>query len=73
MMNESVIKIKLWGVIGVIITVLAFFFVTGLAMESRVTRCETTINYIVTNIDEIKGLIKEVRNDQLRRERRDSK
>jgi len=72
-MNDTVVKVKLWCIMGLICAVLGFFFITGLTMESRVTKCETTISYLVTNIDEIKGLIKEVRNDQIRRERRDSK
>lgn len=72
-MDDTVVRVKLWGIIVVVALILGFFFASGLSMENRVTKCETTISYIVTGMDEIKGLIKDVRNDQIRRERRETK
>jgi hypothetical protein len=73
LMDDTVVKVKLWGIIIVITGILGFFFATGLSMESRVTKCETTISYIVGGMEEIKGLIKEVRQDQIRREKRENR
>jgi len=68
-MNDTIVKIKLWGVIGLFAAILAYFFVSGMGMESRVTKCETSISYIVSSLEEMKGMIKEIRQDQIRRER----
>ena len=68
-MNDTIVKIKMWGVISIIAVILGYFFITGMGMESRVTKCETSISYIMSSLEEMKGLIKEIRQDQIRRER----
>lgn len=72
-MNDTTIKIKIWGVISVIAVILGYFFVSGMGMESRVTKCETSISYIVSSIEEIKGLVRDVRQDQIRRSQMENK
>lgn len=73
MSNETVIRVQVWGIIVAVLAVLGFFFVSGVTMEGRVTKCETSISYIVNGMDEMKGLMKEIRNDQIRRQQRENR
>lgn len=41
--------------------------------EARLTKTETCLQYISSDISEIKALTQEIRKDQVRRERRDSR
>ena len=65
--GESTITVKWWAVLIVISSVLGFFFIATLNHEGRLTKVETTFTYITSGLDEVKSLVKEVREDQIRR------
>lgn len=65
--GESTITVKWWAVLAVILSVLGFFFIATLNHEGRITKIETTFSYITSALDEVKGLTKEIREDQIRR------
>ncbi len=72
-MSTTEVRFSLWFVLMVIFVILGFFFITGISMEGRVAKCETSISYIVSNIEEVKVLVKDIRQDQIRRQEKEVK
>ena len=71
-MEETTVKVKLWGMVLLVVAALGFLYISSTAMESRITRNETSITYIVSSITEVKDLVKEIRQDQIRRGRKEN-
>lgn len=70
-MEETTVKVKLWGMVLLVVAALGFLYISSTAMESRITRNETSITYIVSSMTEVKDLVKEIRQDQVRRYKRE--
>lgn len=64
-LGETTITVKWWSVLMVIILALGFFFTAFINHETRITRTEEACK----SITEIKVLVKEIREDQIRRYR----
>jgi hypothetical protein len=69
-MPETIIKVKIWGVILVLCGLIGYLFICSTALESRITKIETAFTYIVTSLNKVEKVVTEVRDDQLRRERK---
>ena len=65
--GESTITVKWWAVLTVIIAVFGFFFISMLNHEGRLTKVETQFSYITDALTDLKGVTKEIRDDQVRR------
>jgi len=52
--GESSLKVQWWQVILLFIAALSFIFVTLISHESRITKTETSQEYIAKSIEEIK-------------------
>lgn len=57
--KDSVLKVQWWQVILVFITMSGFIFSWLITHENRITKTETSTEYIIKNIDEMKILLKE--------------
>ena len=71
-MEETTVKVKLWGMVLLVVAALGFLYISSTAMESRITRNETSITYIISSITEVKDLVKEIRQDQISRHKREN-
>ena len=71
-MEETTVKVKLWGMVLLVVAALGFLYISTSTMESRITKNETSIGYIVSSIVEVKDLVKEIRQDQISRHKREN-
>lgn len=56
---DSVLKVQWWQLILVFITMSGFIFSWLISHENRITRTETSSEYLIKSVDEMKGLLKE--------------
>jgi hypothetical protein len=56
--QDSSLTVKWWTVLGVILTIFGFFFVTIIAHESRLTKIETITTISLANIEKNMGDLK---------------
>jgi hypothetical protein len=59
-------------VIAVLIGWLGWVSLGAIAADKRITVVESVVTFIQADITEMKGLVREIRQDQLRRERREN-
>lgn len=67
MAEETIIKVKLWGIIALIVVCLGYLVTSDRGIENRVTKIETQYEAVMSNINEMKTILKDVRQDQIRR------
>ena len=65
--GESTVTVKWWAVMVVIIGIFGFFFISMLNHEGRLTKVETQFSYITDALTDLKGVTKEIRDDQIQR------
>lgn len=65
--GESTLTVKWWAVLTVIIGIYGFMFISMMNHENRLTKFETQVPYITESLTEIRTVMKEVRDDQIRR------
>ena len=65
--GESTVTVRWWAVMMVIIGIFGFFFLSMLNHEGRLTKVETQFSYITDALTDLKGVTKEIREDQIRR------
>jgi len=63
--NETMIRVKWWQVMLVVIGIFGFFFVTIINHEHRITTQETEFSNISSTLNELKEISKESRQEQL--------
>lgn len=71
MSDETIIKVKLWGVIALLVICLGYLTVTDRQIENRVTRIEAQYESVLTTLTELKQLTRDIRQDQIRRYNRE--
>lgn len=64
-LGETTVTVKWWSVLMVMILAFGFFFTAFINHETRITRTEEACK----SITEIKSLVKEIREDQIRQYR----
>ena len=65
--NGSIMRVSFWAIITLIIGVIGYLYICHAALDSRVVRVETTLPYMVESVKEIKSLVVDIRDDQIRR------
>lgn len=65
--GESTVTVKWWAVLTVIIGIFGFMFMSMLNHENRITKGETQFTYIAESMTEMRGVLKDIREDQIRR------
>ena len=64
---ESVLTVKWWGVLLVVLGVFGWLAVCAQNHESRITKVEVQYLHMVQDLMDIKTIVKEIRQDQVRR------
>jgi len=64
---ESVLTVKWWGVLLVVLGVFGWLAVCAQNHESRITKVEVQYLHMVQDLMDIKAIVKEIRQDQVRR------
>ena len=65
--GESTVTVKWWAVLTVIIAVFGFMLISMLNHEGRITKVETQFTYITEALGDLRGITKDIREDQIRR------
>lgn len=71
MAEETVIRLKLWGVIAAFIMCVGFLIATDRQLENRVTRIEAQYEAVMANLIDLKQMTEDIRQDQIRRYNRE--
>lgn len=71
MAEETIVRIKLWAVVSVIVVVIGGLSTLGFSAilnhQDRIAKCETVITSMTADIVDIKQMLRDIRNDQIRR------
>jgi len=67
--DETMFVVKAWAVVVVILGLFGWFGVQAINHENRITKIETQFNYISKSLSAVEELTRQIRDDQIRRQR----
>ena len=70
--SKSIMKFMVAVLLFVVTGWLGWVSICAVSYDKRISVVESVVTYIQADIKEVKDLVKEIRNDQLRRERREN-
>lgn len=66
---ESILTVKWWGVLLVVFGIFGWLAICAQNHESRITRVEVQYLHMTQDLSDIKTIVSEIRQDQVRRAR----
>jgi len=66
---ESILTVRWWGVLLVVFGIFGWLAICAMNHESRLTRVEVQYMHMAQDLSDIKTIVSEIRQDQVRRAR----
>ena len=68
---ESILTVRWWGVLLVVFGIFGWLAICAMNHESRITRVEVQYLHMVQDLADIKVIVSDIRNDQVRRSQKE--
>lgn len=69
--GETLFVVKSWAIVLVILGLFGWFGVQSINHENRITKIETQFDYISQSLGTVERLTQQIRDDQIRLQRKD--
>lgn len=68
---ESILTVRWWGVLLVVFGIFGWLAICAMNHESRLTRVEVQYLHMVQDLSDIKSMVSDIRQDQMRKARKE--